>query len=735
MCFHRKAAKKVKQVNMDSRDKKRAEEKERLMKQVLGTKRAYEKDGSDTSVTLSNDTDAEEGKTAAESSTFENTMRSADETLNALKEVLTRQASDLQHLSNEKKRMDDADQALHETVYGTPKVETSDVDRLQKDLEQDYGVEPEVKKDIDSGKVFSSVQEELMKKLSGNDEAIKSLCSAFRRPYVMGRESDRAENVILVTGPKGSGRHSCLTMMADALKERQVIASSEVYTIDMSLYQSGSQEQIFLQDLYKALNGNGSIVCFENFETGFPSFLRMIDSLVCNGKVILNKRYVLSRGILIENQTGLVKEAVDSLNAAGKYLVFMTSRGNSAVQDAFGAGFVYHILDTVNFTAIDENGMREIIDAKMTALIDRAQQHLKIQVNADQSLKDWIIASYDKTNGADAVASMFDDFYICISQEVLSDNASSASQCTLTCRNGSASGTLDGREFSIVRSRTSEEELKDINAQLDAVVGLEQVKSYIRSLQDHIRVQQLRRQQGMKVSEVSKHMIFTGNPGTGKTTIARLVSRYMKAIGALSQGQLVEVTRGDLVAQYVGQTAPLTMGVIKSALGGVLFIDEAYALYRGKDDSFGLECIDTLVKAMEDHRNDLIVILAGYKKEMSVFLESNSGLKSRFPNIIDFADYSGEELQKIADSIAHSKGYVIADDAEKPLQQYFDKVQSVNAAEAGNGRLARNVVEEAILKQSGRLVAHPDSRMEELLLDDFDLTVKVQPPKEDSLTF
>ena len=237
----------------------------------------------------------------------------------------------------------------------------------------------------------------------------------------------------------------------------------------------------------------------------------------------------------------------------------------------------------------------------------------------------------------------------------------------------------------------------------------------------------------MKTAEVSKHMIFTGNPGTGKTTIARLISRYMKAIGALSRGQLVEVTRADLVAQYVGQTAPLTMSVIKSAIGGVLFIDEAYSLYRGKDDSFGLECIDTIVKAMEDNRDDLIVILAGYSREMSVVLESNSGLKSRFPNTIEFKDYTGEELYAIAKIQAKSKGYVIAEGAEEELTDYFDEVQSINAAEAGNGRLARNIIEDAILRQSRRLVHHPDEKMDELKLEDFDLTVKVSPPKNTGL--
>ena len=145
------------------------------------------------------------------------------------------------------------------------------------------------------------------------------------------------------------------------------------------------------------------------------------------------------------------------------------------------------------------------------------------------------------------------------------------------------------------------------------------MKEYLLSLENHIKVSQLRKQRGLKTAEISKHMIFTGNPGTGKTTIARIISRMMKVCGILKQGQLVEVTRADLVGKYVGHTAPLTMEVINSALGGVLFIDEAYSLYRGKDDSFGLEAIDTIVKAMEDHRDDLIVILAGYSKEMSEF--------------------------------------------------------------------------------------------------------------------
>ena len=216
-------------------------------------------------------------------------------------------------------------------------------------------------------------------------------------------------------------------------------------------------------------------------------------------------------------------------------------------------------------------------------------------------------------------------------------------------------------------------------------------------------------------------MIFTGNPGTGKTTIARLISQYLKAVGALRGGQLVEVSRADLVGRYVGHTAPLTEQVIRSALGGVLFIDEAYSLYRGKEDSFGLEAIDTLVKGMEDHRDELVVVLAGYSREMAQFLTANSGLASRFAQTIEFPDYTAEELLKITELQAAGRGYVLDEGCKAPLLAYYARRQAEDAAKAGNGRMARNTLEQAILNQSRRLVADPDAPLDRLLIGDFEL--------------
>lgn len=687
---------------MNNRDRKR-EEKERLMEEVLGKSRSYEQIEPAKAVELSFDSKKKMEDTA-------DTLKNATASFNSLKAILEKQQKDLEAISR--------DTGLAESFS------VSEMERMRTELQNDYGVknEPVVEKPSDMNAVFDEVEKELETQTIVNKDTQTSLIHALRRPYVMGTESGKAKNVAVITGSNGSCRHETLSLLVKDLYHKQALLSDEIYTIDMSLYQSGSQEQIFLQDLYQALNGRGEIICFENFETGFPAYLRMLESLVCDGKIILNKRYVFTKGILVENQTGLVKEAIDSLSADGKYLIFVTTGGTKAIQNSFGANFLYHVLDIVSFDQLSEEQITKIIEQKITELEDKAKKNLKFNLKETGSLKEWILQHYDKMNGADGITSLFDDFYVSLSQMVLDNKNTDIVDVTVTVLEDKPIAVINDNKTILVRSKTSSEEIEAVNKEMDEIVGLVKVKDYVRSLQSHIRMQELRREQGMKVSSISKHMIFTGNPGTGKTTIARLLARYMKAIGALSKGQLVEVTRADLVAKYVGQTAPLTMSVIKSAIGGVLFIDEAYSLYRGNEDSFGLECIDTIVKAMEDNRDDLIVILAGYKKEMEVFLESNSGLKSRFPNLIDFPDYTGEELQKIAVLQAKGKGYVISEEAYLPLQEYFTKVQEVRAAEAGNGRLARNIVEEAILKQSNRLVENPSQKLDELKLEDFDLT-------------
>lgn len=684
-------------MGKDRRDKE--EEKERLWKQVMGKDRSLS---------------ASDLEGLQEVSDKKNVLVSDDQAMSQLHAILLKQQKQLEQMSKE--------------ISPDQKKLNDDMDALNQSLKEDYHVqEPKEEKPVDDKAVFAQMEEALNKEIIGQKEAVHNLCAALRRPYVMGTEKKHARNVILIMGKEGVGRHACVAAASRVLYQHQIFTSPDVNTIDLSRYTSASQEQVFVQDLYQALHQNGGMIVFENFKQGFAPFLRMVSSLVENGSVLLNKRYVLRQGILVENQSGLVKDATDSLSAQDKYLIFITHGSLSDVQDAFGADFMKHVLDTVTFASLDADAVKQIISGQTEQLKQKCDSQLHVALTIESSLNDWVLSHYDKEHGADAVIAQFNDFYISLSEAVLKDNAK---EISLQVEDDVPYALYDGKKISICRSQNSQAEMDAVSKELDSVIGLDNVKSYIRSLQAHVLINQRRRQQGLKTTEISKHMIFTGNPGTGKTTIARLFARYMKAIGALSQGQLVEVTRADLVAKYVGQTAPLTMSVIRSALGGVLFIDEAYSLYRGRDDSFGLEAIDTLVKAMEDNRDDLIVILAGYKKEMAAFLEANSGLKSRFPNIIEFPDYTGEQLMAIADQIAKGKGYRMDDSVKAPLTAWFDQKQAESAATAGNGRLARNTIEEAILRQSERLLKEENADMDLLKKEDFTILAETEQTKQ-----
>jgi SpoVK/Ycf46/Vps4 family AAA+-type ATPase len=243
--------------------------------------------------------------------------------------------------------------------------------------------------------------------------------------------------------------------------------------------------------------------------------------------------------------------------------------------------------------------------------------------------------------------------------------------------------------------------VEQILAELDALIGLDHVKIEVRRLTSLLRVQQLRAEHGLPVIETSRHLVFVGNPGTGKTTVARLLSELYRSLDVLSSGHLVESDRADLVAGFVGQTATKTRTVLDTALGGTLLIDEAYALARGGENDFGREAIDTLVKFMEDHRNDLAVIVAGYPAEMRQLIETNPGLESRFARTLDFPDYTTDELLAIFRLIAGKHEYHLAADAEVRLREVIDA--EPRGRGFGNARFTRNVFEQAIAMHAVRL--------------------------------
>ena len=245
----------------------------------------------------------------------------------------------------------------------------------------------------------------------------------------------------------------------------------------------------------------------------------------------------------------------------------------------------------------------------------------------------------------------------------------------------------------------------ELMAQLDSLVGLDDVKKDIKNLMNLVKVRRLRKENGLPIPPMSLHMVFMGNPGTGKTTVARIISGLYAAIGVLEKGQLIEVDRSGLVAGYVGQTALKTQEVIKSALGGVLFIDEAYSLASGGENDFGREAIETILKAMEDHRDELIVVVAGYDGPMEKFINSNPGLQSRFNKYFYFHDYNGEQLLHIFKGQCKKNGYALTEEAEAEAKAMFEELYENRGENFGNGRDVRNVFEDTVVRQSNRVAA------------------------------
>ncbi len=573
---------------------------------------------------------------------------------------------------------------------------------------------------------FDSVRFELSRYIVGQKKCLDDLVVAFKRPLIAGYDPGKPKNTVFLVGPSGSGRHTVIRYIAKLLKKKGLLAYETISRLDLALYPAVAQQDLFLSDLYKALLADSEIIVFDNMESCHGNMRDVLIHLIVEGRHQLGARYSLQEDNLVESTGTLMRDSVSELTASGKYLVFVSSGAEDRILDLFGPKLMASVGDIVRMDGYSDEDLERITRKLLDELRVKCKANLSFVLSYDDTLVEHCAQQHHPTTGVAAIRNyLSDEVYKALAEYKIRHSLPAETGVRLTMRDGEVVMTLENYPeqepiaLGELVPKKYVSNLDVVKKELDSIIGLSKVKQYVLDLENHYKMQKAREDAGYKVASVSRHMIFTGNPGTGKTTIARIVAKYLKAVGALSVGQIREVSRSDLVGQYVGHTAKLTTEVIRSALGGVLFIDEAYSLCRDKHDTFGLEAIDALVKAIEDYRDDLVVILAGYRDEMEDFLKTNTGLRSRFPNIIDFEDYTAEEMVAIAKITAKSKGYRINEECFEPLQRVFEKSQVKGRNDGGNGRLVRNVIESAILEQGKRLAQGTDGELDLLQRQDF----------------
>jgi len=556
--------------------------------------------------------------------------------------------------------------------------------------------QPKQKKEINIEESFSKVVQNAQTLFFHQEKFINELSISLKRPYIYPQQNPFKSLSFILTQEEDLVLDIFNKMLSD-MKYEELIQELPLI-LECTEFSDDSNFNNFGNKLFEFFNSQNEVILLKNFKALSPSALNFFSSIITgkNSQVKCNN----------------------------KFIFLLTSGSQDEIYNLMAEEFYNKITDIVKLEDLTDEEIESLITNCTNNLINNLRNSLNINLYYDPKILGYLKDFYNKNIGMKSIVAFAEhNIRKPIMEYKLKNEISSQEKIILFLAEEKLAlyqneQTILLEQFMLKPKNANLDEIKN---KLNKIIGLGPVKEYVLKLEDNVAAQKMRIDAGFKTSTLSMNMIFTGNPGTGKTTVARIVAEYLKALGVISKGQCIEVTRSELVGEYQGQTAQKASNIINSAIGGVLFIDEAYSLYRGDGDSFGLEAIDILVKMMEDNKNNLVVILAGYSKEMNEFLKSNSGLKSRFPNFIDFPDYLPTEMYQIAQKIAKENDYNISPDCIEPLIDYFEAHNFKGNNSAGNGRLARNVVEKAILNQSNRILKENDGDYQTLKLVDFEL--------------
>ncbi|MFE6795348.1 AAA family ATPase [Paenibacillus chitinolyticus] len=545
-------------------------------------------------------------------------------------------------------------------------------------------------------KLFREVEKDVNSQVIGQALFVDDLIAGYKQGYMNGRQNNKPRNVILLAGAPGTGKKTALEWLVREMHARRLTSRPQLAEIDLQRYEADELSGNFISDMAEAFQHSEGTVLFQGIKGADPAIISLVAKLAAEGS------FRTKEGVRISADDYFIIFYIDEhAERESEY-----GQVPSVLARHLPTSILQTILAAAISSPLEQETMRQIAEILLGKAIDDLSRDMQTEITVHPSTYEALadIAAANKTFG-EAVQHWIDKELTVVLSGLRARNEIRGNESVrIRFKNDSFFVESNSLEIPIkALSFVRQESIDDVLEELNALTGLEPVKKFVYELMETVQINKLRARESGGSVAMSLHMVFTGNPGTGKTTVARLIGRILKALGLLPQGQLIEVTRQDLVGQYVGSTAPKTMAQVNEALGGVLFIDEAYTLARHDHDTFGIEAIDTIVKAMEDHRDHLVVVLAGYTQEMETFLRSNPGLRSRFPFIVEFPDYKAADMLDIMIQMANKNGFRIETDAYEGLIELFDQRQIPGRNDSGNGRLVRNLFEEAVRKQATRL--------------------------------
>jgi len=543
--------------------------------------------------------------------------------------------------------------------------------------------------------LFKRAEKKVNLEVIGQQLFVKDLVAGYKQGYI-NKRLYKARNIILLAGAAGTGKKTALERLVAELHACELTSNPHITDINLKRYEADEITGNFIEDVAEAFQYPDGTVLFRGIKEADPAIIQLLATLASEGSFRTKEGVRISAADYF-----LIFYIDDPVERASEY-----GQVPSSLTKHLPSSIFQNIQAAAISSPLDRATMRQIAEILMEKAVNDLSRGMQLKIvvhpSAYEALAD--MAAMNKTFGEAVQHWIENELTVVLSSLRARNKIPRNEKVRIRFMNDTFVAESNSHKFPIkALSFVQAESIDDILKELNALTGLDPVKKFVYELMETVQVNKLRARDRNSSVAMSLHMVFTGNPGTGKTTVARLIGRILKSLELLPQGQLIEVTRQDLVGQYLGSTAPKTMARVHEALGGVLFIDEAYTLARHDHDTFGIEAIDTIVKAMEDHRDNLVVVLAGYSKEMETFLRSNPGLRSRFPLIVEFPDYKAADMLDIMIQMADKNGFRIEAEAYEELIELFDQKQIPGRNDSGNGRLVRNLFEEAVRKQAIRI--------------------------------